>query len=43
MDFLKDFIFDEELKKKMKQMIERGGRKVGEGKNQNRRYADIFL
>ena len=42
-NFLHDFISDEELTKKFKQMVERGGRKVGEGINQNQRYIEILL
>lgn len=41
--FLQDFILDEELRKKLKQMVERGSRKAIEGVNQNQRYIDILL
>jgi hypothetical protein len=38
-----DFVSEEELRKKIKQMIDRQARRAGDHDNQNQRYADVLL
>jgi hypothetical protein len=38
-----DFVSEEGLRKKVKQMIDRQARRAGNHVNQNQRYADVML
>ena len=42
--FVQDFVSEDELRKKIKQMIDRAGRKINEDEvNQCQRYCDVLL